>query len=50
MLLADVFVAEVEELKQHYDVRSIYSKEMGQALANKVDKHLLSLSNLSFTS
>jgi len=46
MLLADTFVAEIEELKSHYDVRSIYSKEMGQALANTVDKHLLSLAIL----
>jgi N4-gp56 family major capsid protein len=47
MLLADAFVAEIEELKNHYDVRSIYSKEMGQALANTVDKHLLSLAILA---
>ena len=47
MLIADAFVAEIEELKNHYDVRSIYSKEMGQALANKVDKHLLSLAILA---
>ena len=47
MLLADAFVAEIEELKTHYDVRSIYSKEMGQALANTVDKHLLSLAILA---
>ena len=43
MLIADAFVAEMEELKNHYDVRSIYSSEMGSALSNKVDKHLLSL-------
>ena len=47
MLIADAFVAEIEELKNHYDVRSIYSKEMGQALANRVDKHLLSLALLA---
>ena len=47
MLIADAFIAEIEELKNHYDVRSIYSKEMGQALANKVDKHLLSLAILA---
>lgn len=47
MLIADAFVAEIEELKNHYDVRSIYSKEMGQALANRVDKHLLSLAILA---
>lgn len=47
MLIADAFVAEIEELKNHYDVRSIYSKEMGTALANTVDKHLLSLAILA---
>ena len=35
MLLANAFVAELDELKNHYDVRSIYSKEMGQALASR---------------
>ena len=43
MLLAHAFLAEIEQLKNHYDVRSIYSKEMGQALAKKVDQHLLQL-------
>jgi len=47
MLLADAFVAEIEELKNHYDVRSIYSSEMGSALSNKVDTHLLSLAILA---
>ena len=43
MLLAHAFLAEIDELKNHYDVRSIYSREMGQALAKKVDQHLLQL-------
>ena len=43
MLLASAFVAEIDELKNNFDVRSIYSKEMGQALAKKVDQHLLQL-------
>lgn len=47
MLLADVFVAEVEELKSHYDVRAEYSRQMASALSNKVDKHLLSLAILA---
>jgi N4-gp56 family major capsid protein len=47
MLIADAFVAEIEELKNHYDLRSVYSKEMGQALSNRVDKHLLSLAILA---
>jgi N4-gp56 family major capsid protein len=43
MLLSHAFIAEIDELKSHYDARSVYSKEMGQALANKVDQHLLQL-------
>jgi N4-gp56 family major capsid protein len=43
MLLANAFVAELDELKNHYDVRSVYSKEMGQALAKTIDKNLLNL-------
>lgn len=47
MLLSDIFVAEIEELKNHYDVRSIYAKEMAHALSSKVDTHLLSLAILA---
>jgi N4-gp56 family major capsid protein len=47
MLLAHSFIAEIDSLKNHYDVRSIYSKEMGQALAKKVDQHLLQLTVLA---
>ena len=47
MLLAHAFLAEIDELKNHYDVRSQYSKEMGQALAKKVDQHLLQLTVLA---
>ena len=43
MLIASTFVAEVDELRNHFDVRSIFSNEMGRALAKKVDKHLLQL-------
>ena len=43
MLLASAFLGEIDELKNHYDVRSIYSREMGQALAKSVDKNLLNL-------
>jgi N4-gp56 family major capsid protein len=43
MLLAHAFLGEIDELKNHYDVRSIYSREMGQSLAKKIDQHLLQL-------
>lgn len=46
MLLASAFIGEIDELKNHYDVRSIYSKEMGQALARVVDKNLINLAIL----
>lgn len=41
LLLASVFIANIDEAKNHYDVRSIYSREMGIALANQMDKHVL---------
>jgi hypothetical protein len=41
LLLASVFVANIDEAMNHYDVRSVYSSEMGIALANQMDKHVL---------
>ncbi len=43
MLIAHAFLAEIDELKNHYSARAIYSEEMGNSLANKVDQHLLQL-------
>lgn len=43
MLLASSFVAELDELKNHYDIRSIYAREMGQALAKTIDQNLVQL-------
>ena len=43
MLIAHAFIGEIDELKNEYEVRSIYSKEMGFALARTVDKHLINL-------
>lgn len=40
VLIADVFVANVDELQNHYDVRSIYSNEVGLALAEAYDKNV----------
>lgn len=36
-LIADVFIDELEEAKNHYDVRSEYSKQIGAALAREYD-------------
>ena len=47
LLISDSFIAQLDEAKNHYDVRSIYSTEMGNALARTVDQHLLQLSILA---
>lgn len=36
-LIADVFIDELEEAKNHYEVRSEYSKQLGAALAREYD-------------
>ena len=40
LLIAPVFIGRIEEAMNHYDVRSIYSSELGRALANQMDKHV----------
>lgn len=40
LLISDVFVAKIDELKNHYDVRAPYSKELGDALALFYDKNV----------
>lgn len=47
LLISSAFLANIDEAKNHYDVRSTYSSEMGRALANKVDQHLLQLAVLA---
>lgn len=41
ILLSSCFVADIDELKNHYDVRATYSKEIGRALAYAADKNLI---------
>ncbi|WP_142850681.1 phage capsid protein [Telmatospirillum sp. J64-1] len=41
LLISDVFIARIDEAKNHYDVRSIYTKECGAALAREADKNVL---------
>lgn len=41
LLIASTFVADIDEMKNHYDVRSVYSKEIGRALAYTADKNLI---------
>lgn len=40
MIVTDAFIASIDELKNHYDVRSIYAGEMGQALAKLYDQNV----------
>ena len=37
VLLSSTFLANIDELKTHYDVRSIYAQELGKALAKRFD-------------
>lgn len=41
MLVSSAFIANIDEAKNHYDVRSIYSTEIGRSLAMVADKNLL---------
>lgn len=41
LLISSQFIANIDEAINHYDVRSIYSKEAGIALANEADKNIL---------
>ena len=41
VLLSDVFVSEIDELMNHYEVRSIYSTEMGRELGRQYDENNL---------
>jgi len=41
LLLAQAFLASIDEAMNHYDVRSIYSTEMGRTLAQAFDKNVM---------
>lgn len=43
VLISDAFIANIDEAKNHYDVRSIYTKEMGRKLAKVMDQHILQI-------
>jgi hypothetical protein len=40
LLVAQAFIANIDEAKNHYDVRSVYSDETGAVLAETMDKNL----------
>ena len=41
LLIADASIYDLDEAKLHWDVRSIYSKELGRALSRSYDKRLV---------
>ncbi len=41
LLVSSAFIANIDEAMNHYDVRSIYSRECGYALSNHADKALI---------
>lgn len=47
LLISHGFIANIDEAKTHYDYRSIFSTEMGRALARQMDKHLLQVGVLA---
>lgn len=40
LLIADVFIANIDEAKNHYDVRAPYSRELGLALGRDYDRNV----------
>lgn len=40
MLISDIFIASIDEMKNHYDVRANFANQMGQALARFVDMNI----------
>ena len=46
-LISATFIAKLDEARNHYDVRSIYTTEMGRALAKQMDRNLIGLSLLA---
>ena len=47
LLLAPVFISNIDEAKNHYDVRGPYAKELGNALAYTYDRHILAMTVLA---
>jgi hypothetical protein len=46
-LLSDIFIARIDELKKHFDVRGEFAKQMGAALARAFDKKTLQVAILA---
>lgn len=47
LLISKVGIAQIDEAKSHYDVRSIYSTQIGRSLAKTLDQHCLQVGVLA---
>ena len=47
MLIADTFIANIDEAKNHYDVRAEYSRLLGMALAKQFDQQTMQVGLLA---
>ena len=47
VLIADTFIADIDDAKNHYDVRSEYSRLLGMALAKKFDEQTMRVVGLA---
>lgn len=47
LLVASAFLSNIDEAKNHYDVRGPYAQELGNALAYTYDRHILAMSVLA---
>lgn len=47
LLISDVFIPQIDEVKNHYEARAIYTGQVGQALANAWDKKALQIAVLA---
>lgn len=47
LLVSDVSIANIDEAMNHYDVRSMYSNEVGRALSRRMDRNLLQIGILA---
>lgn len=46
LLIADASLYDLDEAKNHYDIRQIYSKELGEAMAREYDKRVARVATL----
>ena len=47
VLIADTFIADIDEAKNHYDIRSEYSRLLGMALGKKFDEQTMRVVGLA---